>query len=304
VRYVVLTTRPEDNLYGDTPTSYSFPQRYLSFFGPLGGSEEIMAVLYEPRRGRGRQSYVGWTTLRSPAQPDEAQPAWWTVRYAQEVRPFPRIVPRTVNDRAFEDLLRRTPLPRHGSALQGSSVREVSADDFLAILAYAGVLPADLLPEATGEADAARTVRESVLRRLARDGSFRARVLRAYDYRCAVSGIGHLDFNRHAYGQLVDGAHLRPVAAGHGGDDATNNGLALTPSLHRLFDAGLFTLGYEADQLLVFPSPALGHYNLTPSETGARLPLMARQTVRLPIRRDWWPDPDALAYHRANVYRA
>lgn len=304
MRYLVLTTRPEDNLYGDTPTSYSFSQRYLSFFHALEHGEEIMAVLYEPRRGRGRQSYVGWTTLRSPAQPDEAQPAWWTVTYVQEVRPFPRIVPRMVSDRAFEDVLRRTPLARHGPALQGSSVREVLADDFLAILAYAGVLPGDLLPETTGNTAEARAVRESMVRRLARDGSFRARVLRAYDYRCAVSGIGHLDFNRHAYGQLVDGAHLRPVAAGHGGDDATNNGLALTPSLHRLFDAGLFTLGYEADQLLVFPSPALGQYDLAPSDTGARLPLAAGQTVRLPLRRDWWPDPDALAYHLANVYRA
>lgn len=54
----VLTTRPEDNRSGDTPTTYAFPNRYRALFQPLDQGQEIMAVLYEPRRGQGRQSYV------------------------------------------------------------------------------------------------------------------------------------------------------------------------------------------------------------------------------------------------------
>lgn len=98
MRYLVLTTRPEDNRYGDTPTTYTFPNRYRAFFQPLDGGEEIMAVLYEPRRGQGRQSYVAWTTIRQPAVPDPDDPQLWQVRYEQDVRPFRVWSPRQSTD--------------------------------------------------------------------------------------------------------------------------------------------------------------------------------------------------------------
>lgn len=75
MRYLVLTTWPEDNPYGEIITSYSCLQCYLSFFRPLEHGEEIMSVLYELSRGRGQQSYVGWKTLQSPAQRRISRPA-------------------------------------------------------------------------------------------------------------------------------------------------------------------------------------------------------------------------------------
>lgn len=146
-------------------------------------------------------------------------------------------------------------------------------------------------------------IRGRMLRRLARDGSFRERVLRAYGYRCAVSGLGHRDFARFASGQVVDGAHLRPVGAGHGGGDETSNGLALTPSLHRLFDAGLFTLRYEGGVLRVQTSPELLHYDLAPLDTPSRLWLADGLPAQLPEQASWHPAPEALAYHQARIFR-
>lgn len=301
MRYLVLTTRPEDNRYGDTPQSYSFPRRYLSFFDPLHSGEEIMAVLYEPRRGQGRQAYVAWTTISSPPEPDPMDAELWIVRYAQEIRAFPHFVPKAVGGRDFEALLRDTPLVRHGPTLQGRSVRELSADDFLDILAAAQVLPEVIQVERRPGLPFERERRERVIHQLARDGSFRARVLRAYGFRCAVSGIGYHHFHRFGTGQLVDGAHLRPVAAN--GDDDTCNGLALTPSLHRLFDAGLFSLYYDDLNLRVSVSRDLLHLDLTPEGSTSRLPLLQGQAVRLPVDPELWPNPAALEYHRTAVYQ-
>lgn len=64
-----------------------------------------------------------------------------------------------------------------------------------------------------------------------RDNSFRARVLRAYNYRCAFSGIQL---------RLVDAAHILPVACENSTDE-TSNGIALSVIHHQAYDKGLIT---------------------------------------------------------------
>ncbi len=57
-------------------------------------------------------------------------------------------------------------------------------------------------------------------------------MLRAYDFRCAVTGI-QLD--------LVEAAHILPVNA-KGSTDSVSNGIALSPTYHAALDAGLIYL--------------------------------------------------------------
>jgi putative restriction endonuclease len=68
--------------------------------------------------------------------------------------------------------------------------------------------------------------------RLSRLASFRQQVLFAYGYRCAVSRVQL---------RLVDAAHILPVGA-DGSADHVRNGIALSPTYHRAFDAGLVFL--------------------------------------------------------------
>lgn len=68
--------------------------------------------------------------------------------------------------------------------------------------------------------------------RQSRSSSFRERVLAAYDRRCAVTR-SQLD--------LVDAAHILPVAE-PGSTDEVTNGICLSPTFHRAFDAGLVFL--------------------------------------------------------------
>ncbi|MFI6516738.1 phosphorothioated DNA-binding restriction endonuclease [Spirillospora sp. NPDC050679] len=95
---------------------------------------------------------------------------------------------------------------------------------------------ADILEETgldTGRVTVVRTLRP-------RDPEFRARVLDAYDHRCAFCG-----YNGWLGGASigVDSAHLRWHA--HGGPDDLGNGLCLCALHHRLLDRGVLGLTGE-----------------------------------------------------------
>ena len=68
-----------------------------------------------------------------------------------------------------------------------------------------------------------------------RDNSFRARILRAYNYRCAFSGIQL---------KLVDAAHIVPVNF-ETSTDETSNGIALSTIHHKAYDKGLITFNEQ-----------------------------------------------------------
>ena len=301
VRNLVLASRPEENPYGDTAQTYSYPKLYRHHFEALSQGEEINAVLYETGTGNGRGSYIAWTVLREPPHVDPSNSAWQLVRHAN-AQPFPVIVPRRIGDEwFFEQLLRDTPLQSHGAALQGKSVRTLETPDFLRILEYAGLVATEGPVDAGQVGDAERRRQERVVQVLVRDARFRAAVVAAYDFRCAVSGLGYADHSSFALGQLVEAAHIKPVA--HGGDDQPQNGIALTPSLHGLFAAGLFTLRYEDNALWVQPSPFLSHVRLSAGPRGASLPLTADTRAVLPANSKLWPSRENLDYHAKKIFR-
>lgn len=75
----------------------------------------------------------------------------------------------------------------------------------------------------------------SEVSRLTRAADFRQRVLFAYGSRCAVTRVQL---------RLIDAAHILPVGA-PGSSDQVSNGLCLSPTYHRAFDAGLIFLDEE-----------------------------------------------------------
>ena len=71
--------------------------------------------------------------------------------------------------------------------------------------------------------------------RWAREAGFKRQVLFAYGNRCAVSRFRL---------RLVDAAHILPVGS-PGSIDHVRNGIALSPTYHRAYDAGLIYLDQE-----------------------------------------------------------
>jgi putative restriction endonuclease len=79
-----------------------------------------------------------------------------------------------------------------------------------------------------------------------RENSFRARILRAYNYRCACSGIQL---------KLVEAAHIVPVNY-ETSTDETCNGIALSIIHHKAYDKGLITFN-EKYQIIFKESEVL-----------------------------------------------
>ena len=85
--------------------------------------------------------------------------------------------------------------------------------------------------------DGARERVVTLVSRVVRDRVFRRIVLRAYDERCAVTGLKLINGGGRAE---VEAAHIRPVEAN--GPDIVSNGLALSGTAHWMFDRGLIGL--------------------------------------------------------------
>lgn len=98
----------------------------------------------------------------------------------------------------------------------------------------------DILGAVGLELPANRVLRDSALpveKSRYRDPRFRENVLRAYEHKCAATGF-QAALSGAYFG--CEAAHVRWHA--YDGPDEVENGLALEPTMHKLFDAGAWTL--------------------------------------------------------------
>jgi putative restriction endonuclease len=123
-----------------------------------------------------------------------------------------------------------------------------------------------------------------------RDPAFRQRVLRAYEYRCAICGF---DVRLGTVSIALDAAHIRWHQAG--GPESESNGFALCVLHHKTFDLGAFTV---SGGIVLVSDQAHG-------TTGFQEVLLAYhgKPVRVPQRPDWRPEPRHLQWHGREVFR-
>lgn len=123
-----------------------------------------------------------------------------------------------------------------------------------------------------------------------RDPAFRHRVLKAYEYRCAVCGF---DVRLGSVSIALDAAHIRWHQSG--GPDEECNGLALCVLHHKTFDLGAFTL---SGGVLLVSDQANGTSGFTES-------LMTHhgKPIRAPQRPDWHPERKHLEWHAREVFK-
>jgi putative restriction endonuclease len=123
-----------------------------------------------------------------------------------------------------------------------------------------------------------------------RDPSFRQKVLKAYEWRCAVCGF---DVRLGTVAIALDAAHIRWHQAG--GPDVENNGLALCVLHHKTFDLGAFTV---TGGVLVVSDQANG-------TAGFQETLMAYhgKPIRPPQHPGWKPEAGHLEWHGREVFK-
>lgn len=126
-----------------------------------------------------------------------------------------------------------------------------------------------------------RTEREALVKSRVGQGRFRSLVLEVWDYRCAVTGSGI----------LLAASHIKPWRASTNTErlDAWN-GLALSPTFDRAFDAGLITFSEDGKMSL---SPRLPIIEAMRLGIKASLHLTGLHRKHAPY----------LSFHRETVFR-
>ena len=286
---------------------YHFPNSYLSRVSKTVGD---WVIFYQGRRGGASGYYAVQRVDRIEPDPTDATHSYAVLDAASELS-FERAVPRFRGDGSpFETGL---PLSRGSNT---SSVRLIAEADFAAIIAEglreedspdalpregplsAVGLPGDnILPVAGfGEtpqvaflplADAIRPLILSS--RAFRDRAFARQVKRAYSGRCAMSGLAL----RNGGGRPeVEAAHIVPVEAQ--GPDTVRNGIALSGTVHWMFDRGLISVDENFGLLVATGSVA--------SEIADRL-LLPERKLMLPSNSDHHPHQSYFQWHRRNCYK-
>jgi putative restriction endonuclease len=301
--------------YDDRPTAYPFPARYRAQFEAIARGEPVCAIIYEPRgdRSEGRMAYVGYATISTPPVPTgrstRSGQAEWIVQFDEPATEFSNSVPREYAGEPLEELLRAQPrgLLRN-QATRGRAVRTVDQQDALRILALAQgddavrdlVYP--FVSDVDRPLDQIRERAEHVISVIRRDTKFRDDVLMAYEQRCSVSRFTIGPAGPARLNGLIEAAHVRPV--GSDGPDTVSNGIALTPTLHRLFDAGFFTLRYTEGRILVRVSPRLAPSMISSPDGSFRMPLRDDVPLWLPTDSSRWPSADQLRFHGRTIFQS
>ena len=307
----IFTTKVSPS-YDDIPeVRYHFPRTYLRQAEQTVGD---WIVYYEPRRPSadlmktgGRQAYFA-TARVDRIVPD---PRLTEHLYAEMsgYLEFTRPVPFREGSFFYEGALEKT----DGSTNKGAFGRAVRLlpDKEYDLIWHAGFGPiigldhptnVDLsIPEELPLVAEAHTpffgveamtedrrIVEQLVSRPFRDRAFAVAVKSAYEDTCAVTGFKIINGGGRSE---VQAAHIRPVA--DMGPDSVRNGIALSGTIHWMFDRGL--LAVDDDYSLLVAK------ELVPEAAMRLLPPDLR--LRLPSRDELRPHPAFLAHHRETYFK-
>ncbi|MBN9886794.1 HNH endonuclease [Salipiger abyssi] len=285
-----------DSIYDDEPdVKYDFPKTYLNAIQQAVGD---WILYYEPVKA-GPRGYFAVAKIQDIIPKPGPVGRFLALIEPGTFLPFDREVPRLLNGQPLETLLQNTDGRPKKGGLQQLAVRRLPDADFARIVELG--LPDDLEKREARRYDTQpmqisdeaasfkRPVIERLQRRAYRDVAFRRKVREAYGHRCAISG---LQLRNGGGRPEVQAAHIRPVEAQ--GSDSVRNGLALSGTLHWMFDRGLISIDPGTYEILV-------SHNKVPADVVERL-IVPDRKLRLPDAKRDWPHPENLRWHRENRF--
>ena len=297
--YCVFMLRP-DSIYDDSPSEqYQFPRQYLD---RAKTSEGDWIVYLEPTKMHGTRGYFGIARVSSIIPDPKAPGMYLALIESGSYLDFPSPVPFNDSDGPID----RGLLNENGrlSGRAQAAVRPINPVDFLRIIEIGlsdsnPLLPRQDSAEAILQLDDEQVPftfgedRERVqqlTRRVMRDKAFRRVVLRAYNERCAITGLKLINGGGRAE---VEAAHIQPVK--NNGPDIVRNGLALSGTAHWMFDRGLISLSDELEILISRQVNDLESVKSFINENGK---------ASLPERIMDRPHPQFLQWHREHCFKS
>jgi putative restriction endonuclease len=279
------------SIYADEPDRfYRFPQQWLKAAARSVGQ---WIVYQEPRRAGPRGYYAVAKVEQIVRDPIDAS-MYLALIESGSFLEFGRDVPFQSDGQAVErGLLSLDGRLNNGRAVQ--SIRPISDEDFSRIVAIGLIDAEELLPRVGEEELIFDGVREepwlgpveretALVSRTVRDRQFRKRVLDVYDRRCALTGMQLINGGGRAEAQA---AHVMSVESG--GPDSVANGIALSGTVHWMFDRGLIALS-DAGEILL-------SRKINDVEGVGKL-IHADRRARLPGNENLRPHSRFLAWHR------
>jgi putative restriction endonuclease len=292
----VFTTKPEPS-YDDLPElRYHFPARYLR------QAEQALndwIVYYEPRReggvssrATGRQCYFATARVtRIERDPDRDDHYY---AYVSDYLEFTNPVPFREGATFYESRLRK-PDGSTNKGRFGWSLRVIPANEYR-MICQIGFSEAISAPGVSGSPSTlaeepvpyGRSNRTVLLERPFRDAAF-TRVLRsAYESTCAMTGLKLINGGGRCE---IEAAHIRPVEKD--GPDSPRNGVALSRTVHWMFDRGILSIGDKGEILMA--------KRLVPDQVRRMLNPAGR--VNLPTAAGLTPHPVFMRYHREFIFK-
>jgi putative restriction endonuclease len=295
----VFTTKVTPS-YKDLPEErYHFPRTYLNYVQQTVGD---YVVYYEPRRSSaelssrgGRQSYFGVARVDSVIE-DAALPGHhFAIIDRTTYLDFDTPVPFQEGGEYYESALEKGDGSTNKGAF-GRAVRIIPDGEFDRILksGFAPVLgeklPGETVSPGFSEPPAPfeRPIVEMIISRPFREKSFMHNVRAAYSNRCAITGLRLINGGGRPE---VQAAHIQPVASK--GPDSVRNGLALSGTVHWMFDRGLISIGDDYKILV-----AKNHV----PEDAMRI-LNQNGSINLPKDQTLHPNAHYLKFHRDQVFK-
>jgi putative restriction endonuclease len=295
----VFTTKVTPS-YKDLPEDrYHFPRTYLNYVRQTVGD---YIVYYEPRRPSaelssrgGRQSYFGVARIASVIEDADLPDHYFAIIDSGTYLDFDTPVPFQGGGQYYESALEKDDGSTNKGAF-GRAVRLIPDGEFDRILkagfapvlgdlhSTEAVLPGLSEPPAPFE----RPIVEMIVSRPFRERSFMHNVRAAYSNRCAITGLKLINGGGRPE---VQAAHIQPVASK--GPDSVRNGLALSGTVHWMFDRGLISIGDDYTILI-----AKNHV----PEDAIRL-LNQGGSINLPTDQMHYPNEHYLKFHRDQVFK-
>ena len=294
----VFTARVNSK-YNDLPEiRYQFPRSYLRSVERVVGD---WATYYEPRRttrdlnsSGGRQAYFATAKVTSIERDPEREDYFYAL--VSDYLEFDQAVPFREGNHYYESGLRREDGKTSKGAF-GRSVRPIPDKEYDLILrsGFSDLTTGTERPTektSAGSADELavyeRPIIQRVVNRPFRDAAFSRQVKQAYDDTCAITGVKLINGGGRSE---VQAAHIRPVQ--HQGPDSVRNGIALSGTVHWMFDRGLVSVDDDHTILVAedcIPDPVLTMFN-------------PDRRLRLPSPSWLAPHRQFMRFHRETVFK-
>lgn len=245
-----------DSIYDDSPAEqYQFPGQYLRRVEACVGD---WIIYYEPSKVAETRGYFAIARVQQVIPDPKTSGMYLALIEPGSYLDFAN----PVSFNGPTGPVERGVLNEQGriSGRAQSAVRPISPEDFNRICELGLAESAPLLPrrdddirpldlndqqQAPFTFEQQRDRTNATVSRILRDRVFRRIVLRAYDERCAITGLRLINGMGRAE---VAAAHIRPVEAS--GPDIISNGIALSGTAHWMFDRGLISLSDKLDILV------------------------------------------------------